>query len=167
MKKLIILLCFGIIPSLAGFSPSAYTCQKEILKTEFKKRLFMYEIKEKPFSRQLLWQALIYEGIEAPEIVFKQCLIETGHFTSQLFIEAHNCFGMRLARVRETTAIGEFDYHARYEHWYDSVKDYKLFQEWYASKSYDLQNYYAFLKKIGYATDKKYIVKLKSVSDIT
>jgi hypothetical protein len=36
---------------------------------------------------------------------------------------------MKLARQRDTTAIGENRGHAKYKNWQDSVKDYKLWQD--------------------------------------
>ena len=40
---------------------------------------------------------------------------------------------MKYAKGRETPATGILYGHAYYSHWTDSVKDYKLFQEWYLS----------------------------------
>jgi hypothetical protein len=71
---------------------------------------------------------------------------------------------MKLAKVRETTAIGEYKHHAKYNNWYDSVLDYKLFQEWYSDNSYDMTNYTQFLKDMGYATNIKYISLIEEMS---
>ena len=71
---------------------------------------------------------------------------------------------MRYARVRDTYAIGEYKNHAYYNNWINSVQDYALWQAWYISRGHDLQDYFAFLRDIGYATDKKYINKLKGIS---
>jgi flagellum-specific peptidoglycan hydrolase FlgJ len=126
---------------------------------------FYYRAYNEPFSEELLKQCIYYEQIQHPEIVLTQARLETGHFTSELFLQANNCFGMRLAKVRETTAVGEYDYHAAYAHWTESVKDYKLFQEWYVKRGYDIENeYLAFLYYIGYATDRYYIAKLSNLS---
>jgi len=100
--------------------------------------------------------------IQAPEIVFKQAILETGKFQSKLFIEGNNLFGMKTAKQRKTTAMGEIYDHARYDHWIDSIKDYKLFQEYYEAAGYRLNNYTLFLHCIGYATDQNYINKLKA-----
>jgi flagellum-specific peptidoglycan hydrolase FlgJ len=132
-----------------------------------KKHLFEKDIYKLSLTPELFIKALYFAEVIEPEIVLKQALIETGHFTSDMLWRNNNVFGMRLARVRETTAVKQMNYHAYYDHWYDSVKDYKLLQEYYISRGRDLNNYYSFLREIGYATDPNYILKLKSVSDIS
>ena len=114
------------------------------------------------FSVELLKECLYYEKIQHPDIVLRQSELETGHYNSELFSVANNLFGMRLAHVRETVAIGEYNYHARYSHWTESVKDYKLWQEYYISQGYRLDNYFAFLQYIGYAEDPIYLLKICS-----
>jgi flagellum-specific peptidoglycan hydrolase FlgJ len=129
---------------------------------------FYHRALSQPFSEELLKECIYYEQIQHPEIVLNQARLETGYFKSKLFVEANNCFGMRYARVRETTAVGEYNYHAQYEHWTESVKDYKLFQEWYVSRGWVIDSeYLVFLKCMGYATDTKYLAKLVNLGDLT
>lgn len=108
--------------------------------------------------------AMEINGIIAPEIVLAQSRLETGNYQSVLCIMYNNLFGMKKARVRPTTALGatENDY-ASYRSWYDSVKDLKLFQEWYLSRGRDLTDYFGFLASIGYAEDPHYLVKVKQL----
>jgi flagellum-specific peptidoglycan hydrolase FlgJ len=111
----------------------------------------------------------IYSGIEYPDAVFLQAILETGFFTSTIFLNGNNLFGMKLAKVRETTAIGEYNQHAQYLHWSDSVKDYALWQKWYKSRGYvlygtDINEYLVFLRCVNYAEDPKYIVKLNTLN---
>ena len=101
-------------------------------------------------------------GIMHPEVVVAQAKLETGNFTSKVFIENHNLFGMKLARQRETTAIGEQYNHARYISWVQSLMDYKLWQDKYASKFKTRRAYLKYLSE-NYAQDKKYIHKLKQM----
>jgi hypothetical protein len=57
---------------------------------------------------------------------------ESTHFTSEIFYDNNNLFGMKLAKIRPTTAIGKHKLHgnhAAYNNWQDSVKDYKLWQD--------------------------------------
>jgi hypothetical protein len=165
MRKLIILLALAGLP-VAGYSPQTLPQQTEMLTHEIKKQIFIEGINERPLTPELLMDALRYADIIEPEIVYKQAIIETGWFSSDLCLNANNLFGMRLAKVRPTLAIGEYEYHAKYEHWWDSVMDYKLFQDWYIKAGYSLDEYYLFLFAVGYATDKGYINKLKSVKDV-
>lgn len=108
--------------------------------------------------------AIEINGIIAPVIVMAQSRLETGNFQSELCTGHNNLFGMKKARRRPTTALGatENDY-ASYRSWYDSVKDMKLFQQWYLSKGRDMTDYFSFLRQIGYAEDAHYIPKLREL----
>lgn len=144
--------------------PSGIVVMSAEMVFEMNKRAFYYRVYNEPFSEQLLKECIYYEKILHSEIVLKQSQLETGYYTSELFLQANNCFGMRLARVRETTAIGEFNYHAKYSHWSESVKDYKLFQDYYESRGYNIETeYLTFLYYIRYATDYYYIAKLNNL----
>lgn len=76
-----------------------------------------------------LYSRLILVGFhpETAKILIAQSAFETGNFTSKIFIENNNLFGMRLPRVRETTATGEKHGHATYSSLEDSIKDMRLY----------------------------------------
>ena len=115
-----------------------------------------------PLDEDNLKLALELNELVSPEIVIRQSRLETGNFKSELCVEHNNLFGMRLARIRPTTALGATENnYAYYEVWYDSVRDMKLFQNWYQDKGRDLSDYYGFLKVIGYAEDPEYLNKLQ------
>jgi len=59
--------------------------------------------------------------------IFAQAAHETGNFTSDIFKNNNNLFGMKLPRVRNTTAIGERKGHAIYRSTIDSIKDFKIY----------------------------------------
>lgn len=163
MKKLLLLFGLSMI-HLAGACPAKVFYIYDTKDFEFKKRMFIETIYTKKFTPELLREALFYAEVQNPAIVYRQAVLETGNFTSDLFKQGNNLLGMRLARVRPSCATAiEYDYHATYSHWFDSVMDYKLLQDWYASKSYTFEDYYQFLGLIQYATDPNYIEKLKSV----
>jgi hypothetical protein len=149
--------------TLAGKCPADHTLKRKITFMQ-EKAEFEAEIYYKQFTIELFLKALYFQEIESPGIVYRQAIIETGWFTSELFEKANNIFGIRLARIRKTTATGEYEYHAKYQFWYDSVKDYRLLQQYYDSLGYDLTNYYVFLEKMGYATNPNYIKILKDLS---
>jgi hypothetical protein len=83
----------------------------------------------KPFSVENLKAEINKLGIVYPDIALAQAKWESTHFTSKIFEEGNNLFGMRLAYQRDTTAIGKHRGHAKYNNWQDSVKDYKLWQD--------------------------------------
>jgi uncharacterized FlgJ-related protein len=98
-------------------------------------------------------------GIEHKEIVMQQIALETGMLTSNICRENNNLFGMKQARVRETTALGTKRGHAYYSSYIESIKDYKLWQD----NMYDGGDYYVFLDRIGYAENMRYASILKSI----
>jgi hypothetical protein len=121
-----------------------------------------------PLCRENLKLAFDINGIIAPVIVMAQARLETGHFRSELCTWHNNLFGMKKARIRPTTALGATDNdYAVYKSWYDSVKDMKLFQEWYLSRGRDLKDYFGFLASIGYAEDPHYLAKVRELCIIS
>jgi len=70
-------------------------------------------------------------NIQHADIVFAIARLESGNFTSKLFRENNNCFGMKRAAQRPTTASGEQNGYAVYESWQMSVIDFALFQAAY------------------------------------
>lgn len=117
------------------------------------------------FSPEIFYQAMVFVGIQNPEIVFRQVLLETGWFKSELFTKYNNPFGMKKPTKRETYCIGMALGHGSYNHWYEAIKDYKLWQDfWLKGALYNEEQYYTFLDTLSYAEDKLYIRKLKSLN---
>ena len=119
--------------------------------------LFLFAASCKAQSKEEVYKELIRQGVKHPDIVLAQFRLETGNGTSKKCVKYKNLFGMKLAKQRKTTALGEVDDYAYYSHWTESVKDYKLWQD----KYYVDGDYYKFLESKGYATSKEYINKLK------
>jgi len=117
---------------------------------------------EMPFSPSNMLATMNEVGIAYPDIVMAQAKIETGHFTSKVFKENHNLFGMKLPKQRSTTAIGEQYNHAEYTSWRQSVVDYKLWQDRVLTKVKSRRAYLKYLSKY-YATDKKYVTLIKKM----
>jgi len=114
------------------------------------------------FSESNLIKLIKQEGIKYPEIALAQAKIETGHFKSNVFKNNNNAFGMKLAKNRPTTAIGEDNNHATYISWVQSVKDYKLWQNRIINKLQTRKKYLNYLDKY-YATNKKYVNLIKQM----
>lgn len=98
-----------------------------------------------------LYAALKRHGIKYPKIVLAQALLETGNFRSRLCREGNNLFGLRHSRGYYT-----------FDHWEESVIAYR---DWVQYKHRDGESYYAFLKRIGYASAKDYIYKVRKIAD--
>jgi len=77
---------------------------------------------------------------------------ETGDFKSRIFKENNNCFGMKLARVRKTTATGEKYGHATYTDLKSCIDDFYLYYNGfkYLKQYASLKEYIAAIKKRGY-----------------
>ena len=91
-------------------------------------------------------EEIIRQGLPHPEIVLAQARLESGNFKSTRAKRDHNILG-----IKHGTR------YAVYARWQDCVSDYKK----RISSRYKGGDYYAFLKRIGYARDPKYIQKLK------
>ena len=155
MKKYILLLVFLILSSKY---PSKDCC--ELIDY---KELRIQQIKNSDFSIELLKEYLKLTDSVKHDIPLRQFILETGWFSSELFLEYNNIAGMKFPKNRETTAIDDWNSHAVYSHWTESVDDYILWRNNYISKGYDTTNYYKFLKSIGYAEDDKYEMRLKQI----
>jgi len=117
---------------------------------------------EMPFNTANMLKIMDEIGIEYPDIVMAQAKIETGHFTSKVFRENHNLFGMKLPRQRSTTATGEQYKHATYTSWRQSVVDYKLWQDKVLKKVKSRRAYLKYLNE-NYAENKQYVNLIKKM----
>lgn len=113
------------------------------------------------FSDYTLSRYITYIGIEHPEVVMAQARLESGHFTSSVFKENNNLFGMRLPRQRETEAVGEKNGYALYKDWKASVRDYKLWQDKMIKHTNGKESSYLSYLGRRYAEDEQYVHHLK------
>jgi hypothetical protein len=157
VKLYVILIAIGMAYLL--FRGEHHECEKE--RVEVNKNVCFVD-SSMCFSPDNLMRYIKESGIRFPEIVYRQALLESGRFTSNIYTEANNLFGMKVAKQRPTTAIGEFMGHARYKSWMSSVQDYALFQSAYMRDCKTEEDYY---KKLGrtYAEDNKYVTLLKNI----
>ena len=98
-----------------------------------------------------LIEALDYYGIQYPQIVYAQALLETGHFKSKLCTQYNNLFGLYNSRTRS---------YYRFDNWWDSVIAYRDFVQYKYKGNTD---YYTFLVDLPYAMDPNYIRKIKQL----
>jgi uncharacterized FlgJ-related protein len=116
-----------------------------------------------------LTDSLLLENIKQlkiryPKIVLSQIKLETGCYTSRLCKSQHNLFGMTYPNFRESTAIGIKNNYCIYKNWYDSLRDYKLYQDKFIQNINSKEQYYNHLRR--YASDKLYIKQLKQYESI-
>ena len=114
------------------------------------------------FSEDKLIEKLKELNVKFPYIVFAQAKLETGNFTSKIFRENSNCFGMREAKQRITTAKGTEHNHAYYASWGESVYDYAFYQCRYLSGINTEEQYFQYLSQ-SYAENPNYVSILKDM----
>lgn len=93
---------------------------------------------------------IIRQGIPHAEIVLAQARLETGNFKSRVCREKHNIFGIRAGKRYKS-----------YRNWRECVADYKK----RISSRYRNGDYYAFLRRIGYAEDRAYEAKVRRIAN--
>ena len=102
-------------------------------------------------SEENLYNELVAQGVDFPEIVTAQALLETGHFKSYACLQQNNLFGLRDNKGK----------YMSFPHWTDAVAAYKKYIQRYNHPV--PEDYYAYLKELGYAEDPQYIDKLKQI----
>lgn len=139
------------------------TVKKETIVQEFTEAEQIVLIQEvDTFSQAQLIQMLKDLNVKYPHIVLAQSIIETGHWTSSIYLENHNLFGMKQARRRITTAEGTARNHAYYNHWRESVYDYAFYQCRYLGKINSEEEYFQYLGA-SYAEAPDYVTTIKRV----
>ena len=101
-------------------------------------------------TREEVARELHRQRIPHPNIVLAQARLESGNFTSRRCKVDHNLFGIK--------HNGRY---AKYRHWKESVADYKA----RISSRYNGGDYYAFLRRINYASEPHYTTKVKRIAN--
>lgn len=121
-----------------------------------------YEIKNDVFTEEKLIDYLKLIRIKFPHIVLAQARLESNNYSSFIFKNNNNMFGMKHPIVRITTSLGKKVGYASYNSWRESVLDYALYSSKFIPDISSENDYYDFLKKY-YAEDPNYITKLKII----
>lgn len=155
MKQKVFNVLISLVVGALG-AIQVHSCSKRDKPPEIKVILHIDNIERQPdfFSKspqEGLMEALEYYGVEHPQIVYAQAVLETGHFKSDLCLNDNNLFGLYNSKKHR--------YHT-FAHWKDCVITYKRMVQY---KYKDGDDYLNFLKEIGYAEDPEYICKLKEL----
>lgn len=102
-------------------------------------------------TKELVKEACIYFGVEYPDIIVAQSILETGHYHSNNCIKHNNLFGLYNSKRGQ---------YYKFDTWWKSVVAYRDMIQY---KLRDNEDYYKFLTRIGYAEDPEYINKVKSI----
>jgi uncharacterized FlgJ-related protein len=159
--KIIVLI--GVIFMIINMVYGYYNANNIKYITEETKAIIINEAnKENQFSEPKLKEYILELNIKFPHIVLAQSQLETGHYTSKIFRENHNLFGLKQAKQRPCTALGTENDHSYYNNWRESVQDYAMYSARYLSQLRTEEEYFQYLGQ-NYAEDPNYITKLKTI----
>ena len=142
------------------FIPSISLKEVPSLKSKYEK-VCIAEVQNN-FTEEKFINKIKQLNLNYPHIVYAQAMLESGNFTSKIFRENNNMFGMKQARVRINLAKSTQYNHAYFETWEDCLLDFAFHRATYFSKLKTEQDYYNYLGKY-YAEDPSYVGKLKSM----
>lgn len=139
-----------------------YSAYKTNEQPQFEKELIIFEndSSDTCFTFSRFKQFVIDAGIRYPDIVIAQAIQES-KFNSDIWKENNNPFGMKVAKSRNTTALGQNRNHAKYKTWQMAVIDYGYYQAVFMRKVKTRENYFKALS--AYAEDPEYEQKLKRI----
>lgn len=119
-----------------------------------------YFYKEVSIKNSSMRELLISHNIRFSNVVLAQTIHETGYYTSKVFKENNNPFGMK--HNGRGYSLGTKNGHANYKSIEDAIRDYAEWQLRYCPKSIsNTEEYLLWLDKWGYAEDPDYIQKLR------
>jgi uncharacterized FlgJ-related protein len=162
MKKYL----FYILIAVAGYGIGYYYSPETVVKTD---EVLIYDVQpsDNDFSEAALLAYMKKLKIKYPETVLSQARLETGNFQSAIFKENHNLFGMKLAEIRPTSAVGINRGHAKYRNWRESVIDYALLQSYIIAKLPSVNNkeYRSYIQKF-YSETSDYLARIDRTMNI-
>lgn len=141
---------------------------------QYEKELLVISLdaQKNKFSKDKLVEEIKRLNVKYPHIVMAQSIIETGNFSSRIFKENHNLFGMKKATIRINTALGTQYGHAYYDNWRESVYDYAFYQCRYLSDIRSEKDYYNYLSSTyaeagdGYVTTIKQTIERENLKSL-
>ena len=108
-------------------------------------------------TKENVYAEIMRCDVKFSDIVLRQALLETGHFTSKNCLVRQNLFGLKGGEKTEDNPNG----YKIFNHWRESVQFYKRWQSERITE--DCANYYEFLTQWKYAESPEYENKLKSI----
>lgn len=154
MKKIIVIVVCILIGAFAGFlvgklNNSTKEVPVETVETEAAPNI-IWRHSHFILNEENVYNELMAQKVDFPEIVLAQAVLETGNFKSYNCRTRNNLFGLRKLN-------GEY---MTFDHWTHSVAAYKKYIQKYNQLPKD---YYQYLKDLGYAEDPEYTIKLKQI----
>jgi hypothetical protein len=163
-KKILIYAVLGVL-AVAGIVTAIMMTRINDVRflTQETKEIIIREGNEKnAFTPERLKSYILELNIKFPHIVYAQAQLESGEFKSHIFRENNNLFGLKCAKIRPTTNLGENNGHAYFENWRDCVIDYAMYSAAYLQDIKTESEYFQYLGQ-NYAEDPNYVAKLKQI----
>jgi uncharacterized FlgJ-related protein len=113
------------------------------------------------FSEEALIKEIENMPFRFKDLVLAQAILESGNYSSPVFKEGFNLFGLREAKQRLTTSRGTHLNHAYYNNWKESVLDRLLYETKYLGKL-NREQYLLYLDRV-YAESGGYDKALEDV----
>lgn len=157
--KLLLIIIASVLTLISALLVWSNTMEPKFITGEV--RTIIIE-KDMEFTKHKLKEYILDLNLKFPHIVLAQAELESGNFSSTIFIENNNIFGMKCAKQRPSTNTGENRGHAYFNNWKDCVIDYAFYQARYLSKINSEQEYLDYLKQ-NYAEDTLYVQKLLNI----
>lgn len=133
-----------------SFNFSAFQLMKKRLYMACMLFVLLVSNKAKSQTVDSVFAYVCASGIQYPEIVMKQIILETGWLKTTYLMKRHNLFAFRYQRS-----------YMRFPTWQASIDYYKQWQS-KSLKTTD-KDYYSFLVRIRYAASPVYIQTLKKI----
>mgnify|MGYP001233914159 FL=1 len=114
------------------------------------------------FSEEKLIEEIKRLNFNFPYLVYCQSYVETGAWTSRIYRENNNLFGMKQAQVRANLAVGTQYEHAYYNNWKESLYDYAFYYSEYLSDIKDEDQYIDYVNQ-RYAEHPEYDLMIREV----
>lgn len=106
--------------------------------------------------------------------LYAQARHESGNFTSNIYLNTNNCFGMKQPKVRPTTSLGGWTgsngtIWANYSSIVSAVEDRVLWDNYFQiqppESARDIQRYFNDIQSKGYAEDPQYVQLVMNIAN--
>ena len=167
MKKLTTIIL--LIMTLNVFAPELSKKQTESKELVKQNQRDYNKLMSSDFNEDNLRELLKLLNVGHVDIVVNQARLETGWYSSNLFKNHNNLFGMGYASNRKSYA---YEYTiadngrkvASYRSWQSSVLDFVAYLKYYESLGNSINDYYSFLEDVGYCEKDSYVSILKKMT---
>lgn len=153
-RETIVVAVIGIVIYLIGFISGFSSVSQKAIHTV---KIETDTVVVNPYNLELndtnLMNEIKRQRIYFPEIVFRQAILESNHFQSNIAKENNNLFGFKVKGSWKGMEMKHKNRgHLVFKHWTDCVKHYKMHQQ----KNFKPEYYLSYLNRLGYSETPEY-----------